>query len=96
MTIQAAEKPQKDLVRYTMQLSRAAHDKIISMTKEFNISQAEVLEQVLLDLDVGLISDKLRSIRSNKLEVRAEKIAILAKLKKLSVNELINALSKVD
>jgi len=81
-----------DKIRYTMILSRAAHESLTAITQRHKISQAEAIECVLANLDQQAWAARFDEVRIKKLAEREgrrqQKRRAIELLTKLSPEEI--------
>lgn len=77
-----------DTLRYTLVLSRIAHERLTTLTGRFRLTQSEVFEVLLEKADLSVLTPKLLAVRDAKLKERAERAALRHKLTKLTPEQL--------
>lgn len=88
MSKATSDDSQDEPVRYTVILTRAAHAKLLKVTKDHSLTQAEVIETLVTQHDAGQWAPVFADIRTAKLNARTSKRAIMQRLSKMSPEEL--------
>lgn len=79
---------EKGMARYTMILPREHKDKIAAVAKSFKISQGEVVEVLLEEMEVSMLRSRFEAKRNAKRSNKSSRREILEKMKGLTPEEL--------
>jgi uncharacterized protein (DUF111 family) len=77
-----------DVARYSLVLGSAQQDVLAKIAKKYKISQRVVLETMLDNLNEEVIGPLLAQKRSEIVQAREDKKAIMKKLKKLTPEQM--------
>lgn len=77
-----------DKLRYTVILSRSAHERLTALTEQHKLSQAEVIEALLLQSEPDIWDRRFEVLHQAKDQDRANKRALISKLSKLTPEQL--------
>jgi len=78
----------KDVARYTMVLSEPHKDKLKKVSKTYGISQGEVVEVLLDQMNLGLLGGHFEAKRKSKTSDRISQRAVIEQLKGLTPEQL--------
>lgn len=78
-----------DKLRYTLALSKTAHEKLTAITSHFKVTQAEAIEVLLREADPQALKAQFMAVRNAKVDARAGRAALRQKLAKLTPEQLV-------
>jgi len=80
---------EKGMSRYTLILSEAHREKLKKVAKTYNITQGEVVEVLLDQMNLGLLGGHLEAKRKSKTSDRVSQRTVIEELKGLTPEQLM-------